>query len=936
MAPALTKILKDGHGIHLSSPLTSVRGESNGRAVHRTELDPHMRTTEDCDPQMWLNLSFCPSMDPFLPARPLKVLTNPVLPPCLEASASQRASVVLSSPASLLGFLSFNEDLRDAHQVVSVLPGVPDMFLGPVPEHNSQEACLLHGRGAAHECGPDGGDVHRSPFTLTSFSQSDFFGEIKSQDWAPFFPPPPTLTQERAARVDCAPLASEQSCSGSLNFDQLVPRAVLEEAMKEQLSRQEELQGQAWRLKKRLQALLGEHALRHCNQQLEGLKRHIHLGDVLNDSLDSSHLGIVPPPAGGKPFLSSLESSTASSSFTEHRELSRSSQAVLRGLQEALDSDATASSSSDDEVEEEKSLKTTSSRVSSSSRCARRWLEERVELGSRWSWLQLRLSELEGRIQQLVELHKHIRSSKGGVVLAASQPLTDRQIQQSLLKEVKGLCCTASDADTETCSPTHLLHSIERQSAQLSQIVRSLMPPLSFSPLSKQAATCKDKRSFTSGQRGDDAFLPGGSKRQRLAIARRHKADAWVCARTRPLVSYHKPKLFTINTHNSSSSQEPWKSMSTLSSSLSSSSYSCCSSPAVLCSDADCSSSSSALTSRRKSSRPHSAMSLSFGTPQAHPPQRACAREEWSQSPTPVHFKRRTSTPLHNSHKYKQHARHLKSRVMGLSPIRMTGSAQGRHRRANQKERKRSHRLEEGYKDVLYRSGEPEGSSDEGLEESYTQFPRKQDSQGSVRKRQGGSVYKINNIVLPMSLTKVEKLLYKDILTPRWRLLSSQSPREKETERKEDSEDEQVEELSDGAFAQRHLALEKKEKLRWSSLGMRKCFRHLTRSGSRLSGGGGGVFASGEESSAEWSGAQLETDGQPSSEEWLPQTPWERRVFPLDEDEDEALLSDSLICSDSGYRSASKNSNSQLSPAQSSGATLPSGEQSASITPQGS
>ncbi|XP_060945229.1 KAT8 regulatory NSL complex subunit 1-like protein isoform X2 [Limanda limanda] len=885
MAPALPKILKDGHGIHLSSPPSSVRGESSRGAVHRTELDPHVRPTEDCDPQMWLNLPFCPSLDPCLPARPLKVLANPVLPPCLEASSSQRESAVLSSSASLLGFRSFNEDLRDSHQVVSVLPGVPDMFLGPVPEHNSQEACLLHGHGAAHECGPDGGDVHRSPFTLTSVSQSDFSGEIKSQDWAPFFPPSPTLTQERAATVDCAPLASEQSCSGSLNFDPMVPRAALEKATKEQLSRQEDLQGKAWRLQKRLQALLGEHALRHCNQQLEGLERHIHLGDGLNDSLDSSHLGMVPPQAGGNPNLSSLESSTASSSFTEHRELSRSSQAVLRGLQEALDSEATASSSSDNEVEEEKSLKTTSSRVSSS-RCERRWLEERAELGSRWSWLQLRLSELEGRIQPLEELHKHFRSSKGGVVLAASQPLTDRQIQQTLLKEAEGLCCTASDADTETCSPTHLLHSIQRQSAELSQIVRSLMPPLSFSPLSKQAQTCKDKRSFTSGQREDDAFLPGSSKRQRLATTRRYKTDPGVCARTRPLVSYHKPKLFAFNTHDSSSSQELGMSTSTLSSSLSSSSHACCSSSAVLCSDADCSSSSSALTSRRKSSRPHCAMSLSFGTPTAHPPQRALAREEWSQSPTPVHFKRRTSTPLHYD-----------------------------------------------YKDVLYRPCEPEGRSDEVLEESYTQFPRKRDSKSSVRKRQRESVYNINNIVIPMLHTKVEKLQYKEILTPRWRLLSSQSPREKETESKEDSEEAQVEDLSDEAFAQRHAALEKKEKLRRSSWGKTKCFRHPTRSGSRLSGGGGGVLTSGEESSAEWSGAQLETDEQPSSEEWMPVTPWERRVFPLDEDEEKALLSDSSVCSNSGYRSASKNSNSQLSPAESSGATLPSGEQSSSITP---
>jgi len=40
--------------------------------------------------------------------------------------------------------------------------------------------------------------------------------------------------------------------------------------------------------------------------------------------------------------------------------------------------------------------------------------------------------------------------------------------------------------------------------------------------------------------------------------------------------------------------------------------------------------------------------------------------------------------------------------------------------------------------------------------------------QGFVRKRQGDSVYNINDIVIPMSLSKVEKLQYKDILTPRY------------------------------------------------------------------------------------------------------------------------------------------------------------------------
>lgn len=38
-----------------------------------------------------------------------------------------------------------------------------------------------------------------------------------------------------------------------------------------------------------------------------------------------------------------------------------------------------------------------------------------------------------------------------------------------------------------------------------------------------------------------------------------------------------------------------------------------------------------------------------------------------------------------------------------------------------------------------------------------------------MRKRQGVSEYNINNIVIPMTAAKVEKLQYKDILTPRYR-----------------------------------------------------------------------------------------------------------------------------------------------------------------------
>ncbi|XP_008289047.1 KAT8 regulatory NSL complex subunit 1-like protein [Stegastes partitus] len=943
MAPALTKILKNGHGIHLSSPPAAVRMDSDGRASN--ELEPHMSSTDDGGLQkMWLNLSSLRLPDCCPTLSLLDAPANPAAPTCLQTSAHLCEIMPLPGPGgSFVRLLSLDTDQRDSHQVASVFPGVPDMFVVRAPEHNSQEACLLHGQSAAPECGPDGGDVHHSSLTFPSvcplYSQS--------QGYTPLFATSPTITQEKTARMGFLPPASAQPCVGRVSLDQPTTKAVLEEAVKEQLTRQAGLHSRAWSLQRRLQVLLGEHALRHCSQQLEGLKKHRQLGGVSLGSLDSIHPGVLHPQAESRPQFSWLEPSAAPSALTEVREFSHSSQVVLRGLQEALDSEATASSSSDEEPEEE-TIRGKISPVSSSSSCERQWLEERAELSSRWSWLQLRLTELEGRIQQLVERHKHIRSTKGGIALADSQPLTDRQIQQTLLREMAGLSSTASDADTEPCSPTRLLHNIERQSAQLSQMVNSLMPPLSFSPLSKAPQTWKLKRS---GQRGDNDFVPGSFKRRTLGTRRLFKADvSCVCARTRPLVTYHKRKLFTFNSYNPSSPLDSGKSTSALSSSLSSSSCSSCSScdPVVSCSDPECSS-SRVISSSTLSSRPLSVSSLSFDTTTCHNVQGVLAREEWSQRPlvinaklySPENHKRRSSTPLQNGHKYKHHARHRRARVMGLSPIRLSGSGQSQHSKDNRRKRRRKHihRLMED-EDFLHQLCHQEESSDDVLEESSSHLPHKQTSQGFVRKRQGESVYNINNIVIPMSLTKVEKLQYKDIQTPSWRVVDAQSLMETEAEEEECDEEDQIEDLGDEVFAQRHLALEEREKLRWPSWEKRKCCRRSARSGSRLLGSGGGISTSGEESSAEWSCAQLDVDEQPRSEEWLPQTPWEPRVFPLNENEE--VLSEkrekvALKWTESFSASlTSKNSNSHHSPAQSSCATLPSQGQSRGIKPSGS
>uniref|UniRef100_A0A3Q0RWC3 KAT8 regulatory NSL complex subunit 1 n=1 Tax=Amphilophus citrinellus TaxID=61819 RepID=A0A3Q0RWC3_AMPCI len=84
--------------------------------------------------------------------------------------------------------------------------------------------------------------------------------------------------------------------------------------------------------------------------------------------------------------------------------------------------------------------------------------------------------------------------------------------------------------------------------------------------------------------------------------------------------------------------------------------------------------------------------------------------------------------------------------------------------------------------------------------------------QQPIKRRRGESSFDINNIVIPMSVaatTRVEKLQYKEILTPSWRCVDIflQPITEEENER---------EDLSDTAFIQLHQPYEDQERTRWT------------------------------------------------------------------------------------------------------------------------
>ncbi|KAK1789152.1 hypothetical protein P4O66_015096, partial [Electrophorus voltai] len=181
-------------------------------------------------------------------------------------------------------------------------------------------------------------------------------------------------------------------------------------------------------------------------------------------------------------------------------------------------------------------------------------------------------------------------------------------------------------------------------------------------------------------------------------------------------------------------------------------------------------------------------------------------------------------------------------------------------------------------------------------------------SQFPVRRKNGENVYSINNIIIPASLTacsKVDKLQYKDILTPSWRLVDIVPLVQKEEEEEEDlekarmlgvSSPPQVEVLSDEVFSHRHQGCEGRERLHWDYWGKG---RRYSRS-SRLSNSGCFEGPAGDRpadvhgdvpvsSGQSWT---FSTPGVALQEDVEAQMPWERRVFPLCGQDEDALRCD--------------------------------------------
>ncbi|XP_051046352.1 KAT8 regulatory NSL complex subunit 1-like protein isoform X6 [Phodopus roborovskii] len=616
------------------------------------------------------------------------------------------------------------------------------------------------------------------------------------------------------------------------------------------VSKQKILLSQARRTQKHLQMLLAKHVVQHYGQQMKFSMKHqlptmklFHEPTtVLGNSL-LEHTEIKPEVnilASENKFWDDTNNGFAQCTAAEIQRFALSATGLLSHVEEGLDSDAT-DSSSDDELDEY----TIRKNVAVNSSTEWKWLVDRAQVGSRWTWLQAQISELEYKIQQLTDIHRHIRASKGIVILEECplpKDILKKQIQfsnqaVSLNTSVNSQATQRGeeplpehDFEMSPSSPTLLLRNIEKQSAQLTEIINSLIAPLNLSPTSSplSSKSCNHKCLANGISRSASENLDELSSSSSWLLNQKHSkkrrkdrtrlkspslAIMSTAARTRPLQSFHKRKLYRLSpTFYWTPQTLPSKEF------LNATQIPYMGSP--LSWDNWEQSSKSQLLREHVSkldSSFHPVLSLPSEMPLhlhfetlfkkadvkgelvenpfvgdcviAPPPVQGTSLNQWRNGYSPI----------------------CKPQIRSQSSAQLLQGRKKRHLSETALAGERTR-----FEEFAFQRTEPGSHCDFTAVSNANVTSRTQNSsaQNTARRRlRSESSYDIDNIVIPMSLVapaKLEKLQYKEILTPRWRMVVLQ-PLDEHNLSKEETED-----LSDEVFSLRHKKYEEREQARWS------------------------------------------------------------------------------------------------------------------------
>ncbi|KAL0992719.1 hypothetical protein UPYG_G00097340 [Umbra pygmaea] len=626
--------------------------------------------------------------------------------------------------------------------------------------------------------------------------------------------------------------------------------------------RQGEVEGRLWRLKKRLQVVQAKQVERHVRQQLGGLLE-CTLGP-LNDLRPGDNTTLTPYKRErlGR-FLKD------GSVPAELERLSLSGTSNLRAAESAFDSDATESSSggeTDVEEDEITRVDVDQRHISLWRRAEGRYAVERASIISHWNWLQAHVSDLEYRIRQQTDIYRQLRSNKGSVSLAETAPVDLSPEDGEGKPEPLGCTVTqesGSDGGAEgsgwVAAETGLrkgcpsgrqvngvinsLRSGSPECSELDEQLRKQQPPSSQLQRTLHDDTCTAARTRPlQGCKRRRLVRPStvsnlNRKVQRMcppAARCEVNPQCVTCGGRAPPPSdpqYHRPLLerlsqfdpcihpilsltddVTTSLHLQRVLKSHWNSRPL-----------------------------EKVKAQKKQSLKHK---LSLGR-QQHPPSSFSKDKHMMANSLPsvcvphqkMRSERMRSEKLCSEKLNRQHLDSL------LGSTKLEGRPYYRGERGHEpfdsskshtRRRPREPSLSQDRVNStprLYLDGSSPCPSaglhtptqsplfrqlsafSETSPMAFTPF-NSSNSQHPIRRRRGESSFDINNIVIPMSVaatTRVEKLQYKEILTPSWREVDiCAKPITEEDDALE------VEDLSDAAFSQLHQPCEDQERSRWS------------------------------------------------------------------------------------------------------------------------
>ncbi|XP_052641074.1 KAT8 regulatory NSL complex subunit 1 isoform X2 [Harpia harpyja] len=599
------------------------------------------------------------------------------------------------------------------------------------------------------------------------------------------------------------------------------------------LRRQADIENRARRLQKRLQVVQAKQVERHIQQQLGGfLEKTLSKLPTLDPLRHRSQLMLTrKAEAALRKAASETVTSEGLSSFLKSDSISEelerftaSGMANLRSSEQAFDSDVTDSSSGgESDVEEEELTKADPEQphVPLRRRAEWRWAADRAAIVSRWNWLQAHVSDLEYRIRQQTDIYKQIRANKS---VSGSQPLENSGIS------------AANTPESHPAKPCGAPRPVNG-------VINTLQPGLA-------------EHAQGDGQEAEELL----HKKQRLNMVSSSSDGTCVAARTRPVLSCKKRRLVRPSSIMPLSKKVHRNSLVRCSCDVNPSCALCgtrSSTTLEIQYDAPLLERLSQLDSCI-----HPVLSFPDDVPTSLHFQ-SMLKSQWQNKPyekikppKKLSLKHRAPMPTSSLSDPARKDRHKlvnsfftaakrshqkiqpdKAHRPPLDDFTAVSKAERAPERslvqppAYDKKRLRDcssersevlkHHTDVGGPSYLSAAATPTPHSPIARQLSTSSegsAPASTSSQGTSstaqpRRRRGESSFDINNIVIPMSVaatTRVEKLQYKEILTPSWREVDISALKVNP-----DEDNEEIEDLSDSAFAARHGKCEEMERARW-------------------------------------------------------------------------------------------------------------------------